>query len=65
MMTILERKVALLQKEITVADLASRANCSGAMIRAVIKDIEKSRRIRKVIARAIGKPVDHVFDARA
>lgn len=65
MMTILERKVELLRKEVTVKDLAERAQCSGAMIRAVIKDVEKSHRIRKVIARAIGKPVHRVFDTRA
>ena len=61
MMTVHDRKVALLQRRITVAVLAQRASCSPQLIRAVILEREKSRRIRKVIARAMGKTLAEAF----
>jgi hypothetical protein len=61
MMTPLDRKVELLRREISAATLAKRAGVTATMVRAVLNDKEKSRRVRVVIARAIGRPVAVVF----
>jgi hypothetical protein len=63
MMTVNERKAELLRRAVTTAALAARAQppVTPAMIRAVVSGKEKSRRLRVLIARAIGKKVADVF----
>jgi lambda repressor-like predicted transcriptional regulator len=55
------RKLTLWSRGITTAQLATEAQCSVSMIRAVIRGDEPSRRIRKIIARAMGVSVKRAF----
>ncbi len=61
MMTVLDRKIELMRRGLTVAILATRAGCSRQLVRAVLTEKETSRRVRVVIARALRRPVAEVF----
>lgn len=60
-MTLHERKVALFTRRVTTGTLAGLAGCSPSMVRAVIRGVEKSYRIRKLVARAMGVSVKRAF----
>lgn len=57
-MTYPEIKSLLVLKGIKSCDIAKAAGCSKAMVSHVISGQRQSGRIRKIIARRLGKPVN-------
>ncbi|HVX40315.1 MAG TPA: helix-turn-helix transcriptional regulator [Gemmatimonadaceae bacterium] len=63
-MTRRERKAALVNAGVTQADIARATKLSQAFVSDVIAGFRRSDVVETLVARAIGKPVDEVFEPR-
>lgn len=64
-MTSRERKIELLRRGKTQADIARRLAVSESYVSQIIKGTRRNRLIERAIARAIGKPIREVFTTEA
>jgi len=63
-MTPKEIKRALFEADISMAGLARDLNVSRSMIAQVVQNTAVSHRVRCHVARAIGRPVDEVWEIK-
>ena len=60
-MTLNELKGAMIAAGITGRELARKLNITDQAVSAVVRGVNKTARVRKVIAEAISRPVDEIW----
>jgi transcriptional regulator with XRE-family HTH domain len=60
-MTAKQRKIALIEAEVTMAEIAREMGVSGAHISQIIAGTRRSPRIEAKVAEVIGVPAEEVF----
>ena len=60
----LDRRIELMRAGVRPADIARKANVSHTAVCRVLEDLGTSDRLQKLIAKAIGQPVENVFPER-
>lgn len=63
-MTPFDRKVALMRKRVSLAQIGTDLGVSRQFVSEVVRGTRRSERVEAAVAEVIGKPVTAVFDPR-
>lgn len=63
-MTPLDRKVALVRRQVSLAQIGAQLGVSRQFVSDIVRGNRRSERVETAVAEAIGKPVEKVFPPR-